>query len=113
MRELKSEEARRGFRAILDEMERDPAAAVKIHRYDRPVAVVVSADWYDAVTALRPDGAWPPDLSHDVVTYALQYAHRHNRQWPNHANAYLNALKELGADPWPDDPDPWPDEPPW
>ena|ERR1022692_831124 len=51
MRELRSDEARRGFRDLLDEVERDPAAAIRILRYERPVAVVVSADWHDRVLA--------------------------------------------------------------
>lgn len=59
MRELKSDEARRGFRDLLDEVERDPAAAIKILRYERPVAVVVSAEWYEQaqrlITAVAAD----------------------------------------------------------
>lgn len=43
MRELKSDQARRDWRDLLDEMERDPAAAVTILRYDRPVAVLMPA----------------------------------------------------------------------
>ena len=50
MRDIKSDEARRTFRDLLDEVERDPEAAVRISRYDRPVAVVVSAAWYERVT---------------------------------------------------------------
>ena len=50
MRDIKSDEARRTFRDLLDEVERDPEAAVRISRYDRPVAVVVSAVWYERVT---------------------------------------------------------------
>jgi predicted RNA-binding Zn-ribbon protein involved in translation (DUF1610 family) len=49
MRELKSDKARREFRDLLDEVERSPAAAIRILRYERPVAVMVSATWYDAV----------------------------------------------------------------
>jgi prevent-host-death family protein len=53
MRELKSDAARRGFRDLLDEVERDPEAAIRISRYDRPVAVLVSAAWYERMTAER------------------------------------------------------------
>ena len=49
MRDLKSDEARRDWRDILDEVERDPDAAIRISRYERPVAVVVSAAWYERV----------------------------------------------------------------
>lgn len=49
MRDIKSDEARRTFRDILDEVQADPEAAVRISRYDRPVAVVVSAAWYERV----------------------------------------------------------------
>lgn len=49
MRQMKSDEARRAFRGLLDEVERDPEAAIEILRYDRPVAVVVSAAWYEQV----------------------------------------------------------------
>lgn len=51
MKQVKSDEARRGFRDILDEMERDPESAVEVLRYDRPVAVVVSASWYRRAAA--------------------------------------------------------------
>jgi hypothetical protein len=56
MKQVKSDEARRGFRDILDEMERDPESAVEIFRYDRPVAVVVSASWYRRATASLEGG---------------------------------------------------------
>jgi prevent-host-death family protein len=49
MRDIKSDEARRTFRDILDEVQADPYAVVRISRYDRPVAVVVSAAWYERV----------------------------------------------------------------
>src|ERR1022692_2706959 len=58
MRELRSDEARRGFRDLLDEVERDPAAAIRILRYERPVAVVVSDDWHErAALALTANEA--------------------------------------------------------
>jgi antitoxin (DNA-binding transcriptional repressor) of toxin-antitoxin stability system len=46
MREVRSDEARRSFRELLDEVQGDTAAAIQVLRYDRPVAVIVSADWY-------------------------------------------------------------------
>lgn len=49
MRDLKSDEARRDWRDILDEVQGDPEAAVRISRHGRPVAVVVSAAWYERV----------------------------------------------------------------
>jgi prevent-host-death family protein len=45
MRQVKSEEARRTFRGLLDEAER--GGVVQILRYDRPVAVLVPAEWYE------------------------------------------------------------------
>lgn len=54
MREIKADEARRKLRDLLDEVERSPDAAITIQRYDRPVAVLVSAAWYGkAEAALR------------------------------------------------------------
>ena len=47
MRQLRSDEARRQFRDLLDEVQRDPAAAIQVLRYDKPVAVVVSPEWYE------------------------------------------------------------------
>ena len=49
MREVKSDEARRAFSALIDAIRLNPAEAVTIQRYDKPVAVIVSAAWYDAV----------------------------------------------------------------
>jgi hypothetical protein len=40
-------EVRTGWRDLLDEVQADPEAAIRISRYDRPVAVVVSAAWYE------------------------------------------------------------------
>ena len=48
MRQLRSDEARQDWRDLLDEVQRDPDAAIEILRYNKPVAVVVSADWYRA-----------------------------------------------------------------
>jgi prevent-host-death family protein len=47
MRRVKSEEARRNFRSLLDEAER--GEPIEVQRYDRPVAVLVPADWYRLV----------------------------------------------------------------
>jgi prevent-host-death family protein len=47
MKRLKSEEARRNFRDLLDEAER--GEPTEVLRYDRPVAVLVPADWYRLV----------------------------------------------------------------
>jgi prevent-host-death family protein len=49
MRDVKSDEARRDWRDILDEVQADPEAAVRVSRHGRPVAVVVSAAWYERV----------------------------------------------------------------
>lgn len=48
MRQIKSDEARRDWRDLLDEVQADPDAVVQILRYGKPVAVLVSARWYDA-----------------------------------------------------------------
>jgi PHD/YefM family antitoxin component YafN of YafNO toxin-antitoxin module len=57
VRDLKSDAARRGFRDLLDEIEHDPGAAVRILRYERPVAVLVSAGWYERAIAALTDAA--------------------------------------------------------
>jgi prevent-host-death family protein len=49
MRDMGSDEARRDWRDILDEVQSDPEAAIRISRHGRPVAVVVSAAWYERV----------------------------------------------------------------
>jgi prevent-host-death family protein len=49
MRQLRSDEARRDWRDLLDEVQQEPA--VQILRYDKPVAVVMSADQYDRLMA--------------------------------------------------------------
>ena len=64
MRQVRSEEARRTFRELLDEAER--GGGVQILRYDRPVAVLVSADGYEQAT-LEPE-------DQEVVRQALSDA---------------------------------------
>jgi len=49
MRQVKSEEARRNFRDLLDEAER--GGFIEVLRYDRPVAVLVPAGWYEEASA--------------------------------------------------------------
>ena len=70
MREVKSEEARRTFRDLLDEAER--GGVIGILRYDRPAAIMVPPDWYARDMALRKavlafthdtDGHWLPGES--------------------------------------------------
>lgn len=53
MRQIKSDDARRSFRNLLDEVERDHAAAISILRYDRPVAVMVSDAQYRELIRIR------------------------------------------------------------
>jgi len=43
---VRSDEARRRLRDLLDEVEHEDAH-VYVLRYDRPVAVIVSAEWYE------------------------------------------------------------------
>ena len=47
MKQVGSEEARRSFRDLLDEVQ--GGASAEIMRYDKAVAVLVPAGWYDAV----------------------------------------------------------------
>jgi antitoxin (DNA-binding transcriptional repressor) of toxin-antitoxin stability system len=80
MRQVKSEEARRTFRDLLDEAER--GGVVQILRYDRPVAVLVAGEWFEhtraALAAFResghPLGGDAPvsanEVRHHVVTLA-------------------------------------------
>lgn len=51
MRDVRSDEARRQFRDLLDEVQGDAGAAIRILRYDTPVAVIVSQEWYEQATA--------------------------------------------------------------
>jgi hypothetical protein len=55
MKQLRSDEARRAFRDLLDDVQRDPDAAVQILRYDKPVAVMVSAEWYERAASAAGD----------------------------------------------------------
>jgi len=50
MKQIGSEEARRTFRDLLDEAQRGESIAIL--RYDKAVAVLVPADWYEQAKAL-------------------------------------------------------------
>jgi hypothetical protein len=70
MRQLRSDEARRDWRDLLDEVQHDASAAVEILRYDKPVAVVVNSDWYAWATGVIDglklrDGVTPAGESND------------------------------------------------
>jgi PHD/YefM family antitoxin component YafN of YafNO toxin-antitoxin module len=59
MREIHSDEARRRFRPLLDDVEHH-GERVKILRYDRPAAIMVPPDWYERAEAAlgeAPDGS--------------------------------------------------------
>lgn len=43
---VQSDEARRNLRALLDGVEHH-GDVVTIHRYDKPVAVIVPVDWFE------------------------------------------------------------------
>jgi len=51
MKSVQSEEARRNFRAILNEVEHD-GEHVEIQRYQVPAAVMVPPDWYRRTSAI-------------------------------------------------------------
>ena len=51
MRQIRSEEARRGFRDLLDEVQQ--GEFVEVLRYDKPVAVLVPASWFRTANALK------------------------------------------------------------
>lgn len=53
MKQLGSDEARRDWRDLLDAVQANPDAAIQILRYDKPVAVVVSAVWYAESMRIR------------------------------------------------------------
>lgn len=53
MKEIRSDEARRDWRDLLDEVQQDPRAATRILRYDKPVAVLVSDTWYQESVRIR------------------------------------------------------------
>lgn len=56
MREVHSDEARRGLRPLLDEVEHH-GERVTILRWDRPVAVMVPPDWYEKARAALGEDA--------------------------------------------------------
>ena len=49
MEQFGSEEARRNFRRILNDVERGDH--VGVHRYSKPLAIVVPAEWYEKAKA--------------------------------------------------------------
>jgi prevent-host-death family protein len=52
-KQVRSDEARRNFRNLIDEVAHD-AAHITILRYDKPAAVLVPVDWHrDALAALE------------------------------------------------------------
>jgi prevent-host-death family protein len=60
MRDIGSDEARKNLRDMLDEVQEDWEAAFRISRHGRPVAVVVSAVWYErTVMSARKAGEGP------------------------------------------------------
>jgi len=50
-RQVRSDEARRNLRQLLDEVEHN-GGHITILRYDRPGAVIVPIDWYEQARAL-------------------------------------------------------------
>lgn len=60
-RQVRTEEARRNFRELLNEVEHQ-GAHIAITRYDNPSAILVPLDWYErAVQALAAsDPEYPP-----------------------------------------------------
>jgi antitoxin (DNA-binding transcriptional repressor) of toxin-antitoxin stability system len=50
MKRVRSDEARRTFRALLNEVEH-AGAHVQILRYETPTAVLVPVQWYEAAQA--------------------------------------------------------------
>lgn len=51
-KQVRSDEARRNLRNLLDEVEAR-SARIMILRYDKPAAVLVPVDWYEEAEALR------------------------------------------------------------
>jgi PHD/YefM family antitoxin component YafN of YafNO toxin-antitoxin module len=51
MKQLGSDDARRDWRDLLDQVEHNPAEAVQILRWNKPVAVVVSPEWFERAAA--------------------------------------------------------------
>ena len=59
-RQVRTEEARRNFRELLNEVEHQ-GAHIAITRYDSPSAMLVPMEWYDrAVEALAARGSSRP-----------------------------------------------------
>jgi prevent-host-death family protein len=56
---VRSDEARRNFRELLDQVARD--YHVTILRYDKPVAVLVPVEWYEDAEA-----AWGAQIEKDA-----------------------------------------------
>jgi len=59
-RQVRSDEARRNFRDLLDEVEHR-GMHITIARYDKPAAVVVPVNWYEDAEA-----AWAASLEQDT-----------------------------------------------
>jgi len=57
---VRSDEARRNFRGLLDEVEHR-GMHITIQRYDKPAAVLVPVDWYEEAEA-----AWSARLEQDA-----------------------------------------------
>jgi len=57
--QVRSDEARRNFRELLDQVAR--GYHVTIQRYDKPVAVMVPVDWYEDA-----ESAWGAQLEKDA-----------------------------------------------
>jgi PHD/YefM family antitoxin component YafN of YafNO toxin-antitoxin module len=53
---VRSDEARTKFRDLVDEVVQDDTH-VYLLRYDKPVAVMVPVDWYEAVKAKIAEGS--------------------------------------------------------
>lgn len=59
-KQVRSDEARRNFRDLLDEVEHR-GMHITIARYDKPAAVVVPVEWYE-----EADAAWTARLEQDA-----------------------------------------------
>lgn len=53
-KQVRSDEARRNLRRLLDEVEAR-GARIMILRYDKPAAVLVPVDWYEDAAALMAE----------------------------------------------------------
>lgn len=58
-KQVRSDEARRNWRDLIDDVARD--YHIMILRYDKPVAVLVPVDWYEDAEA-----AWGAQLERDA-----------------------------------------------